>query len=629
MRFLNCLCLLLLAMLTIWVASGCDGLTRFHGQNKESYEELKRMRAWLGNQHVSAVSVTTLHHIRDLDRRLEIALNDSQRLSMVSLRREVLETVSNLQGGDGTFALGTTHVLAKVFIDEPFLGQFGGTLDVSLARNESEGVQLVALSAGKELRNMSVRLEGRLSSISGSKEYIPESDVRINLVGYVDTSKGPRPYQSPKLGWWPDPLLPNEAFVLKADEVQPLLLTVTTSKKTAPGRYAGKVIVSVDGVDKVSMPLTVTVFGFTLPVKGHYAAFALGCSPEVVAGYYGSDPDGKIIEHFVKEALRHRMPPVGMLNGWGWRTPKVALKPDGSYDFSSLDRWLEIFKTGGVTRFPMVVVPRFRKFGGGDYTDEFKRDFKNFITAYAAHLKKKGLFEAAVMYNIDEASNDPKMREWEVCKELYSISKQAAPSLPVVQCLNEWKGVRALIGYADIWNLYFGQYERAGGGDRLKAGDQIMLSVCVWPSEPPNLFIEYPLLDARVMPWIAFRIGANGLEYWDMFATWEQNKGNTLWCKNNTRTTWNLSKNHGDGLLMYPGPDGRPLASLRLEALRDGIEDYEYLILLSERATSDSRAYKLLQEAKENIVTGITSYNRDPNKLLDLRRRIALYLEAS
>ena len=206
---------------------------------------------------------------------------------------------------------------------------------------------------------------------------------------------------------------------------------------------------------------------------------------------------------------------------------------------------------------------------------------------------------------------------------MYTLSKTAAPDLPVMQCLNEFKGVKALTGYADIWDLYFGQYEQAGGPERLKAGDEITLAVCVWPSERPNVFVEYPLLDARMMPWICYREGAKGFEYWDLYQTWDANTGNPGWWKsgNGTRTTWKLVKNHGDGLLLYPGPEGTPLSSLRLESLRDGLEDYDYLALLEKQGGPKAEA--LLKEAREKLVTGVTSYETDPAKLLDLRGRIA------
>jgi hypothetical protein len=83
-----------------------------------------------------------------------------------------------------------------------------------------------------------------------------------------------------------------------------------------------------------------------------------------------------------------------------------------------------------------------------------------------------------------------------------------------------------------------------------------------------------------------------------------------------------LKRAHGDGLLIYPGPDSQPLSSLRLEAIRDGLEDYEYLYLLGQQATTNAAAATLLNEATQELVTGVTSYSRDPRKLLDLRLRI-------
>ncbi len=611
------------------VLHGCDGAPPAPiGKDRPAVrQELLRMRSWLDDPAIGTLLPGSLPELRSLKQRLAEESMNPRPEAVAPLRREVLAVLGKLHGGDGSFALGTTHGLDKVFIDEPFSGSFDPALRIALAKNESEGVQLVVIPTGEELKNVSVRLDGRLAGISSRTAFIPGKQVKIDLVGYVDTTTGNRPYKSPRPGWWPDPLLANRTFGVASGEVQPLLVTVTTTPETEPGEYGGTLVASVDGVVKASIPLVVRVFGFALPKRGHFATFALGCGPDKVAGFYGADPDGKIMERFVQEGFRHRMPLVELISGWNWTTAKTPKKADGTYDFDSLDRWLEIFAEGGVTRFPMVIAPRFRRFGGGDYSGEFKQEFGRFIRAYATHLKAKGMFDAAVMYNIDEASNDPDMREWELCKELYRVSRQAAPDLPVVQCLNEYKGIQALAGYADIWDLYFGQYEQSGGAARLAAGDQIMLSVCIWPSEHPNLFIEYPLLDARIMPWIAFRAGATGFEYWEMFTSWKNNRGNRDWWKAGARTSWKLAKPHGDGLLIYPGPAGTPFPSLRLASLRDGIEDYEYLVLLSGKARANAGARALLKEATHSLVSGTTSYERDPTRLLDLRERIGLFLE--
>jgi hypothetical protein len=95
---------------------------------------------------------------------------------------------------------------------------------------------------------------------------------------------------------------------------------------------------------------------------------------------------------------------------------------------------------------------------------------------------------------------------------------------------------------------------------------------------------------------------------------------------------WKLKRFAGDGFLCYPGPDGRPLSSIRLENLRDGFEDYEYLWLLRASlprlaAPARAEAEKLLAIdaplARSNMV-----YTEDPAVILSRRASIARILES-
>ena len=47
--------------------------------------------------------------------------------------------------------------------------------------------------------------------------------------------------------------------------------------------------------------------------------------------------------------------------------------------------------------------------------------------------------------------------------------------------------------------------------------------------------------------------------------------------------SYSMFRSNGDGTLVYPGPDGA-LPTIRLKFLRDGLEDYEYLVLLKNAA---------------------------------------------
>ena len=100
-----------------------------------------------------------------------------------------------------------------------------------------------------------------------------------------------------------------------------------------------------------------------------------------------------------------------------------------------------------------------------------------------------------------------------------------------------------------------------------------------WPSRA----IDHSALRARALEWISFRNGITGEFYWDSTLSWT----------GLTQKPWtNQYSNggNGDGTIIYPGPAANaqvggthdiPIGSLRLKMLREGVEDYEYLYLLS------------------------------------------------
>ena len=103
---------------------------------------------------------------------------------------------------------------------------------------------------------------------------------------------------------------------------------------------------------------------------------------------------------------------------------------------------------------------------------------------------------------------------------------------------------------------------------------------------------------------------------------------------------------NGDGRFVYPpesAADGRPaapvldlpVASIRLEMLRDGIEDYEYLTILRgliearrENLSAEQLArYTALLEVPTAITTNLTTFTRDPAPIERRREEIAHAIE--
>jgi MYXO-CTERM domain-containing protein len=96
----------------------------------------------------------------------------------------------------------------------------------------------------------------------------------------------------------------------------------------------------------------------------------------------------------------------------------------------------------------------------------------------------------------------------------------------------------------------------------------------------PSYMIDTASIRSRALEWLSFAWGVTGELYWE--STWAYTHGDP-WV-----TQYQFSGN-GDGNLFYPGTPAKiggtthiPVASLRMKMLREGMEDYEYLKLLSD-----------------------------------------------
>ena len=265
------------------------------------------------------------------------------------------------------------------------------------------------------------------------------------------------------------------------------------------------------------------------------------------------------------------------------------------------------------------------------FSPKYYRDYTKFMKAYAGFLRKKGWLKDAVAYNIDEAP----AKHWEMCKENYRTTKAISADIQVFQCLNNPKGVKALTGFFDVVDVNIGQFHKGAAPERLKAGKPVWWCVCCWPSSHPNLFVDYPAVDARIVGWLTWKLGVEGFEYWSV-TSWARSL-KTMGGKkfiDQVDSKWNANsfgKYNGDGYLTYPGPKNTILSSIRFEALRDGFEDHEYLSILRRRlkgrtGPAADAARKLLQVSDDVCKRGL-SFTRDPEVILDARRKIALAIE--
>ncbi|MCC6393650.1 MAG: DUF4091 domain-containing protein [Bryobacterales bacterium] len=542
--------------------------------------------------------------------------------------------------------LAFESALTKIFADEPAPAGSASWL-VSMARGERESFQLLIEAGARELHDVTVE---SMPPRAGGPE------VELNLVGYVRTAADDRrPWAKRegvgRIGWWPDPLLPNRPFNVASGQTQPVWITVYAPPHTPAGVYHGKLQVDPHSGRKREMAYQVQVFDVDLPAEQQMRNAAFMPTGNLLAHY---QPEGGIMgaeflalyKKWVRKAFsQHLGPTFDMLMGWNQgaiRTDTTAgplgptrsmllsgtgthqvwplLGSAGHYDFHVIDQLLDIGGEYGMRQFSIAMFDRDETWE--QHSETMKSRMKEALRAYAAHLRGRGVLHEAYVYNSDE----PPEKHWNTIRNNYSFVKSIVPDLKVWLCLNQPKAVQALKGSTDIWDVYIAQFDRSGVDARRREGEQVIWAVCVWPDDHPNLFIEYPGVDARAIGWLTYRYGISGFEYWGL-NQWGENTGRRDWAnfdRGTTRTTWRRTKwPWGDGWLLYPGERGEPLSSVRFDNLRDGFEDAELLLLLSLRggkAEADGIA--------DPVAQSIKGYTRDPREFEKAHRALLEALAA-
>jgi hypothetical protein len=134
----------------------------------------------------------------------------------------------------------------------------------------------------------------------------------------------------------------------------------------------------------------------------------------------------------------------------------------------------------------------------------------------------------------------------------------------------------------------------------------------------PSYMVDASPVRNRVFQWLAWVYDVSGELYYATDYCWSGNCGGDVW-----DTVYAFGGN-GDGTLFYPGTPSRiggttpiPVSSIRLALIRDGMEDYEYLRLLT---MAGERAFANTTTA--TIITNAFTFDNDPDHYMAARRAL-------
>jgi len=535
-------------------------------------------------------------------KRLLAAMTGTALLAGLSLPAASADTA----GSGASFRVLAVDNTTKVLRDQELPAQSEPRIAMESARNEYEGAQLVVTAGPGGLRKLQVSMS-ELKQTDGSAK-IGKDHISLYKEHYIQVTTPTTPAYP--AGWYPDALLPLDGkLTVEAGRNQAIYLKVYVPKGQPAGTYTGELTIQETG-RPVRVPVTLEVFDFELTDESHTeTAFTLWSGYIAEAHHVAGDAAWAMTQKYYWDSIEHRL------------TPSYLPIPTDSPEQYVKDAipYLENPKVSAV-RLP------FYRNADGTY-DEAK--MKYIVDA----LRERGLLGKTYYYisEIDEPAADKYPRVEEISAMLNRIA-------PDVRHFVTTQPVNELTGSVHNWVALINKYDEPFARRLQAQGDHVWWYTSVVPKHPyPTYHLDDDLLGSRLLSWEQMDYGVEGTLYW----------ATTIFKKYNgreyvDRDEWTdplaYPGANGDGYLFYPGYDvgiDGPVDTLRLENLREGAEDYEYLWTLKQRL--QERAAKLgiagfdadaaLRPYYDRLYTNMRDYNPDGSVLAQVRRDVADLIE--
>ncbi|MGL6194326.1 MAG: glycoside hydrolase domain-containing protein [Thermoguttaceae bacterium] len=544
-------------------------------------------------------------------------------------------------------------------------------IKIFAAKNDTESFQLVfndSVSSDNEKTAPDfIVTSSELTGPNGA--VIPKENIelRIPYYHYVENPTDKTGVQD----YWADALVPFDKPVsMSANKNQLVWVTVRVPEEAKPGVYTGKL----NTPFKQPINYELHVWDFAIPKKNTVeTAWGLGWNR--VFQYHNCKTEQEqraVIDLYLDNFDKHRISPYILtpLDPIQVKWNATATPPCAELDFTAFDKEMErVLAKYNFTNF--VIQPQ--GMGGGTFHDrvepqiagftkdtpEFKAMFKSYVSQLEKHLEEKGWLDMAYVYWFDEP--DPK--DYEFVAQGFGRLNKYAPKLrrmiteqPSDEFIAELKKADTNI---NIWCPVSFDYDATECGKRLADDEKLWWYVCCAPKEPYcTLFSDHPGTELRVWFWQAFQRNITGALVWES-VWWTSDTAFPDSAQNpyldpmsyvsgysvpiGTKQFWG----NGDGRFVYPPLDAAvpgmndgkavlasPNSSIRWEMLREGIEDYEMLVLFENvlkqreaKGVSTETPRKALREMINEVSSNMTKFTTDPRVIRKVRTFVAEEIE--
>ncbi len=476
---------------------------------------------------------------------------------------------------------------------------------IAAARDEYEGAQVAIRS------DVALEITPSVSALTGPGT-IPASAVELLKVGYVRLQRASTGVDALKAdGRYPDPLFPITGPIsVPAGETTSVYALVHVPADAPAGRYGGTLDLGPAG----TVPLTVEVAPVTASRDGYTMVARLNQIQLAKASGVTED-DARFVNGLYTKLLP-------MLRAHGvspGKPPHTAPKVDPAT--WALDYSDSPFGTARATNlsaffamgFPAVEVPflpNFPQAGGEDRTfaDETKRR--------AAARDFSAIFAPIAGRTFALPVDEPNPKTYAHLNRAAAQLATANPRIPVLVTEAPHPEALKAIGRSvdiwapPIWDLF--KVPKGVASVRAK-GKKVWWYTYGSDTQryTPNVLIDKPTTEPRMMGWLAAKEGVEGFFYWGLNNWGGENYHSPWddpWYLSHTKAADTCGRGgevggNGEASLIYPtgDPSNPAIGSMRLEALRDGAEDHSLLRALQ---GTDAALYAQVMDGVSTPYTG-------------------------
>jgi hypothetical protein len=447
------------------------------------------------------------------------------------------------------------------------------------------------------------------------------------------------------MGPVPDPLLKKDTLRLSQGRTSVALVEVISGKDASPGMHTIGI-----QAGQETFPLNIHVYDFALPDEvtlktafdsGHFTSRYndIGeCTPFSVMDFHnvsGPENNRAVARLYYDDYAENRIAPYSP----HWANSYVYDCDTGEFDFTLFDQTLEHY-LDDLHMNAAMIKHLFRNnphpiCGYNVWDSEYEGIALPYFSNLSEHLEEKGWLEKSY-YMVDE----PQAEHFANLTDLADIMvHRTDPPLKIGPALNKAEGYEGLNGSINLWILQNNEgrtvfnatraNELAGQGD-----------VVWWYYTLTQVFnIDSPAVDNMAFPWLAWKYNITGILTWaGMIFDMHCHHSNPLYANpwHNPRSYWG----NGQVNFYYPPciepckePTFEVVPSLRVKLFREGIQDHEYLTMLSDRIElaeelgMDTAAARVALGRVDEVAISHEEWSRSAPLIREVRQGVAEQLE--